>query len=106
MAKDLKLELVGYDADTFLKRNKDSILGITWQLLKLDLFSEIDIVAHPGLFKLLKEGETLEEFLKLPQDKILLRWMNYHLDKTDYGKKVKNFGKDVKDGTAYTKLLH
>ena len=32
------LELIGYAPETFLNRNKDAILGITWQLLKLDLF--------------------------------------------------------------------
>jgi hypothetical protein len=36
----------------------------------------------------------------------LLRWMNYHLAKSDYtGKEVKNFSSDIKDSVAYTYLL-
>jgi hypothetical protein len=54
----------------------------------------------------LRDGETIEDFLKLPLDKILLRWMNYHLKHAKEPQKVKNFSKDVKDGTAYTKLLN
>jgi plastin-1 len=31
------------------------------------------------MYRLLEDGETMEEFLRLPPDQILLRWFNYHL---------------------------
>ena len=70
------------------------------------MFQYLNLEAHPGLGKLLLEGETIEDFLKLPLDQILLRWMNYHLKNAKHPKEIKNFHKDVKDGIAYTKLLN
>jgi hypothetical protein len=34
--------------------------------------------------------------MSLPPEKILLRWMNFHLKKTEYKKIVTNFSSDVK----------
>ncbi|CAM9625294.1 unnamed protein product, partial [Heterosigma akashiwo] len=51
-------------------------------------------------------GETLEAFLSLPPDKILLRWMNYHLEKANSPRRVENFGESIKDSLAYSDLLH
>jgi plastin-1 len=44
--------------------------------------------------------------LKLHPDELLLRWFNFHLANTGYGKTVKNFSNDIKDGEAYTHLLN
>lgn len=72
------------------------------------MFKYLNLEAHPGLAKLLNDDddETIEDFLKLPFDTILLRWMNYHLQNGKYDKKVANFSNDVKDGNAYTILLN
>ncbi|MCO5608126.1 hypothetical protein L7F22_062332 [Adiantum nelumboides] len=48
----------------------------------------------------------IEELLNLPADKVLLRWMNYHLKKAGSLKVVSNFSSDIKDCEAYTILLH
>ena len=55
------------------------ILGLIWQIIRRGLLSKIDIKVHPELYRLLEDRETLEEFLRLPPDQILLRWFNYHL---------------------------
>lgn len=55
------------------------ILGLIWQIIRKGLLSRVDIKFHPELYRLLYEDETLEDFLKLPPDQILLRWFNYHL---------------------------
>jgi len=39
-------------------------------------------------------------------DDDLLAWLNYHLDKAGYGKEIKNFTDDLKDGTAYVALMN
>ena len=56
----------------------------------------INLKDHPALVKLLKEGEELSDFRKLPPEEILLRWMNYHLHNAKHDKKVNNFSEDVK----------
>ena len=74
--------------------------------LKIGLFAEINLIAHPGLILLLKDGETKEDLLRLTKEELLLRWMNYHLSKSGYaGKEIRNFSDDIKDSIAYTHLL-
>lgn len=44
--------------------------------------------------------------MSLPPEKILLRWMNFQLNKSSYKKTVTNFSTDVKDAEAYAHLLN
>lgn len=63
------------------------ILGLIWQIIRKGLLSRVDIKYHPELYRLLYEDETLEDFLKLPPDQILLRWFNYHLKAAGHKRK-------------------
>jgi len=58
------------------------------------------------LYRLLEEGEDLKDFLKLPPEKILLRWVNYHLKNAGSDRRIANFGKDIQDSEVYTLLLN
>ncbi|CAG8555190.1 1153_t:CDS:2, partial [Funneliformis caledonium] len=60
----------------------------------------------PRVVSTLKDDETLEQFLKLLPDRILLRWFNYHLKAAKWNQRVKNFSKDVSDSANYTVLLN
>jgi len=82
------------------------VLGMVWQLVKIQLLNSISLKNHPELIRLLEEGETLEDLMKLTPEQLLLRWFNYHLKKAGHPKRVKNFGPDVKDSEAYTVLLN
>jgi len=93
------------------------ILGLIWQIIRRGLLSKIDIKLHPELYRLLEEDETLEQFLRLPPEQILLRWFNYHLKAANWHRRytiisfdtnfsVTNFSKDVQDGENYTILLN
>merc|ERR1711939_910429 len=68
--------------------------------------STIDLKHHPYLVRLLEGDETIEDFMKLAPEKILLRWVNFLLSETDCARRAKNFGSDVKDSVVYTHLLH
>jgi plastin-1 len=72
------------------------VLGLVWQIIKIGLFAKVDLKYHPELFRLLEEGETLDDLLKLPVDQILLRWFNYHLKKANWHRRVTNFTGDIK----------
>jgi len=95
-------------------KNPALILGLMWQMVKMQLLSDINLTAHPELIRLLMEGETLEDFLKLSPEEILKRWMNYHLreaaaeagEDPTQAKQIKNFGPDVKDSKAYTIVMN
>jgi hypothetical protein len=42
------------------------------------------------------DHQEFEELLRLPAEKLLLRWMNYHLKKAGYQKVVSNYSSDIK----------
>ncbi|GAA6022651.1 hypothetical protein JCM10207_008567, partial [Rhodosporidiobolus poonsookiae] len=78
-AKSLGLSVVNIGATDLNEGREHLILGLIWQIIRRGLLSKIDIKLHPELYRLLDEDETLEQFLRLPPDQILLRWFNYHL---------------------------
>ena len=41
-----------------------------------------------------------QALLKLPAEKILLRWFNYHLAASGAAKRIENLGKDLHDSEA------
>jgi plastin-1 len=81
------------------------IFALLWQIIRIKLTSKINLIDHPELYRLLEEGETLEDFLKLPPEQILLRWFNYHLKAAGHPRRVTNFTTDVNDSENYTVLL-
>lgn len=82
------------------------VLGLIWQLVKLQLLNQINLKSNPLLIRLLEDGEDINDLLKLPPDQLLLRWINYHLKNAGHNKRVTNWSGDVKDSVAYTILLN
>lgn len=81
------------------------LMGLIWQIIKIGLFSRVNLTSHPELYRLLESGEEISDLLKLPIDQVLLRWVNYHLEKANHPKRIHNFSGDIKDSEAYTVLL-
>jgi len=107
-AKSIGVQTVNVGA-TELLNGKDYphiILGLIWQLVKLQLLNSINLKSNPLLIRLLEEGEELADLMKLPPDQLLLRWMNFHLKNAGSDKRVANWSGDVKDSVAYTIVLN
>lgn len=104
-AKAIGCNVVNIGAQDLIEGKTHLVLGLIWQIVKIGLFSKINLVNHPELYRLLEPGETIEDFLKLPTDQILLRWVNYHLKNANHPRRVHNFSGDIKDAEAYTVLL-
>jgi len=98
--------VINIGAQDLMEGKTHLVLGMVWQIIRIGLFSKINLVHHPELFRLLEEGETIDDLLKLGIDQILLRWVNYHLKNAGHPKKVTNFTGDIKDSEAYTILLN
>lgn len=62
-----------------------------------------DFVFPPALAALLREGETLEDLMKLSPEELLLRWANFHLHNAGW-QKINNFSSDIKVNQAV--ILH
>ena len=98
------------------------VLGLLWQIIKVGLFADIEISRNEGkviknicfsltyiycgknlyfivflsaLIALLKEGEDLEELMRLSPEELLLQWVNYHLTNAGWPT-ISNFSHDIK----------
>ncbi|KAI6712052.1 hypothetical protein JHW43_005409 [Diplocarpon mali] len=104
-AKGIGCSVVNIGSGDIIEVREHLILGLIWQVIRRGLLGKIDIKLHPELYRLLEEDETLEQFLRLPPEQILLRWVNYHLKAANWPRRVANFSTDVKDAENYTVLL-
>lgn len=121
-AKGIGCSVVNIGSGDIIEVREHLILGLIWQVIRRGLLGKIDIKLHPELYRLLDEDETLEQFLRLPPEQILLRWVNYHLKAANWprryanknpsrgtnanlDRRVANFSTDVKDAENYTVLL-
>ncbi|KAG0233922.1 hypothetical protein BGX31_004735 [Mortierella sp. GBA43] len=100
-AKAIGCSVINIGPQDIMDGREHLILGLIWQIIKAGLLSKIDIRLHPELYRLLEQDETLEAFLRLPPEQILLRWFNYHLRAAGWHRTG-----DVKDGENYTVLLN
>ncbi|KAF7826974.1 fimbrin-5-like [Senna tora] len=73
---------------------------------RIQLLADLNLKKTPQLVELVEDSEDVEELMGLPPEKVLLKWMNFHLKKAGYEKQVTNFSSDVKDGEAYAYLLN
>lgn len=78
-SKGIGCSVVNIGSGDIIEGKEHLILGLIWQIIRRGLLGKIDIKLHPELYRLLEDGETLEQFLRLPPEQILLRWFNYHL---------------------------
>ncbi|XP_063046202.1 plastin-3 [Engraulis encrasicolus] len=81
------------------------VLGLLWQIIKIGLFADIELSRNEALAALLREGETLEDLMKLSPEELLLRWANFHLENAGWSK-INNLSSDIKDSKAYFHLLN
>lgn len=86
-AKGIGCSVVNIGSGDIIEVREHLILGLIWQIIRRGLLGKIDIKLHPELYRLLEEDETLEQFLRLPPEQILLRWFNYHLNNAKWNRR-------------------
>jgi plastin-1 len=105
-AKAIGCSIVNIGAEDIWAMTEHLVLGVVWQVIRIGLMSQINLKAHPELYRLLEPGEDIKTFLNLPPEKILIRWVNHHLKNAGSDKRIANFSSDIKDSEAYTILLN
>lgn len=88
-AKGIGCSVVNIGSGDIIEVREHLILGLIWQIIRRGLLGKIDIKLHPELYRLLEDDETLEQFLRLPPEQILLRWFNYHLKNAKWDKRYR-----------------
>ncbi|XP_050425977.1 plastin-3 [Adelges cooleyi] len=97
--------IVNIDAHDLAKGKPHLVLGLLWQIIRIGLFNQITLENCPGLATLLQDGERIEELIKLSPEAILLRWVNYHLNRAGVSRQCHNFQNDITDSEIYTYLM-
>ncbi|XP_017782182.1 PREDICTED: plastin-2 isoform X2 [Nicrophorus vespilloides] len=97
--------VVNIDAHSLSKGTPHLVLGLLWQIIRIGLFNQISLENCPGLTALLADDEKIEDLLKLSPEAILLRWVNYHMERAGVNRRVHNFTSDIVDSEVYTHLL-
>lgn len=105
-AKSIGCQVVNIGAQDIIDGSPTLILGLVWQIIRIQLLSQISLKNFPELVLLLNEGETMAEFMKLHPEVILLRWLNYHLKKAHSPRVVNNFTTDLCDSEVYIAVLN
>ncbi|GMH05779.1 hypothetical protein Nepgr_007619 [Nepenthes gracilis] len=90
----------------WLKADLILVLGLISQIIKIQLLADLNLKKTSQLLELADDSDDIEELMNLSPEKILLKWMNFHLKKGGYKKTLTNFSSDLKDGEAYAYLLN
>ncbi|XP_066562519.1 plastin-2 [Amia ocellicauda] len=104
-ASAIGCHVVNIGAEDLKEGKPHLVLGLLWQVIKIGLFADIEISRNEALIALLRDGESLEDLMKLSPEELLLRWANYHLENAGCPK-INNFSSDIKDSKAYYNLLN
>ena len=96
-ARGVGCKVVNIGVEDIMEGRPHLVLGIISQRVRIQLLSKIDLRHVPELILLLEPGEELADLLKLPPEKILLRWLNFHLRRAGSDRTVSNFTTDIRD---------
>ncbi|PKA50484.1 Fimbrin-like protein 2 [Apostasia shenzhenica] len=105
-AKAIGCTVVNIGTQDLVEGRPHLVLGLVSQIIKIQLLADLNLKRTPQLVELVDDSKDVEELINLPPEKMLLKWMNFHLQKAGYKKQVTNFSSDLKDGEAYAYLLN
>ncbi|KAK9285848.1 hypothetical protein L1049_025049 [Liquidambar formosana] len=105
-AKAIGCTVVNIGTQDLIEGRPHLLLGLISQIIKIQLLADLNLKKTPQLVELVDDSKDVEELMGLAPEKVLLKWMNFHLKKAGYKKQVSNFSSDVKDGEAYAYLLN
>ncbi|XP_047079751.1 fimbrin-5-like [Lolium rigidum] len=106
-ARAIGCTIVNIGTQDLIEARPHLVLGLLSQIIKIQLLADLNLKKTPQLLELFADDNSkeAEEVVTLAPDKMLLKWMNFHIKKAGYKKTVTNFSTDVKDGEAYAYLL-
>jgi hypothetical protein len=99
----LKLQIVNIGAEDVISGTAfHLVLGVLWQLVRLDLLNQLTRAKH-RMRNMLGEATNIDA---LVPEQVLILWVNYHLEQAGSARRLANFAGDIADSEIYTVLLH
>ncbi|KAG1363845.1 hypothetical protein COCNU_11G006720 [Cocos nucifera] len=95
-AKAIGCTVVNIGTQDLVEGRPHLVLGLISQIIKIQLLADLNLKKTPQLVELVDDSKDVEELMSLAPEKMLLKWMNFHLKKAGYKKTVTNFSSDVK----------
>ncbi|XP_042468770.1 fimbrin-1-like isoform X1 [Zingiber officinale] len=105
-AKAIGCTVVNIGTQDLIEGRPHLVLALISQIIKIQLLADLTLKKTPELLELVDENHDVEELLNLSPEKMLLKWMNFHLKRGGYTKTITNFSSDLKDAVAYVYLLN
>ena len=91
------------------EKKRMQLMNIVSQLIRMKLLSAVNTKDHPELLQIAKHNaesnnveQQIADFVKLPPEAMLLKWINFHMDQAHRHKDVVQ----LKDSECYGVLMH
>jgi hypothetical protein len=105
-ARKIGCNIVNIGPQDLANQTPHLILGLIWQVIRIDLLGQVSVEKHPEMMLLKEEHEDALTFASVTPEQNLLRWVNYHLKRAGTDRRISNFSSDIRDAVPYTYLLN
>lgn len=95
-AKAIGCTVVNIGTQDIVEGRTHLVMGLISQIIKIQMLSTLNLRKTPQLLAMVEDSKDMEELMSSTPEKVLLKWMNFQLKKSEYKKEVTNFSTDIK----------
>ncbi|KAJ5069546.1 fimbrin-1 [Anaeramoeba ignava] len=105
-AQSIGCDVFAITVDDLVSGVDNVVIALAWEITIAGLLSTISLEKHPEILCLFSENEKMQSIKDMPPEKLLMRWVNYHLKQANSSRVIKNFAEDLRDSECLLILLN